>query len=330
MAKKKSIKDRPVLGIDLGGTKILAAVISPGGKIEAQAKMKTKGEGGPEAVIERMIKCAGKAIAASGVSASAIAAAGVGAPGPLDPDTGVIIETFNMPGWKQIPLAEKLKQGLNVPVFIDNDVNVGTLGEFLFGAAKGSRHAVGVFVGTGIGGGVIIDGDLYHGFNKNAGEIGHMIVLADGPRCGCGRKGCYEALASRTAIIRDIREKAGEGKGKSSTRDLFLSQKRVSSGDLRKCVQRGDDMVIKTLKRAARYLGIGFGSLINLFSPEVIIVGGGVTEALGEEFLEEARASAQRYALPMAGDNVRILPAALGDNAGILGAAALAWRRGEP
>jgi len=206
---------------------------------------------------------------------------------------------------------------------------MGTFGEFLFGAAKGSRHAVGVFVGTGIGGGVIIDGKLYHGFNKNAGEIGHMVILADGPRCGCGKKGCYEALASRTAIIRDIKLKVELGKGIKYTRDLFLGDKPISSGGLRKCVKREDAMVIKTLRRAARYLGIGFGSLINLFSPEVIVVGGGVTEALGEEFLERARVYAMRYGLPLARDNVRILPAALGDDAVILGAAAMAWRRAE-
>jgi glucokinase len=154
-----------------------------------------------------------------------------------------------------------------------------------------------------------------------------MVILADGPRCGCGKKGCYEALASRTAIIRDITLQARMGKGRKSTRQLFLSKKLVLSGDLKKCVERGDAMVIKTLRRAARYLGIGIGGLINLFSPEVIVVGGGVTEALGKEFLKRARTYAMRYALPMARDNVRIVPAALGDDAGVLGAAAMAWRR---
>lgn len=323
---RKSIAKRPVVGVDLGGTKILAAVVAPGGRILARAKTKTRSKDGSAAVIRRMVRCVREAIKLSGIRPSAVAAVGVGSPGPLDPDSGLIIDTPNL-GWKKVPLARKLKVALKVPVFVDNDVNVGTLGEFLFGAAKGSRHAIGVFVGTGIGGGVIIDGKLYHGFNKNAGEIGHMVVLADGPRCGCGRKGCYEALASRTAIIRELVSQARAGKGRSSTRKLFLSRSPVSSSDLRKCVDRGDTMVIRTLDRAARYLGIGFGSLINLFSPEVIVVGGGVTGALGNAFLKRARFYALRYALPSAAKGVRVVPAALGDDAGVLGAAAMAWQR---
>lgn len=328
MTKKNHTVDRPVIGIDLGGTKILAAVVAPGGKIRGRAKTKTRRESGPAAVIARMVDCARKALHDAGLRESDVAAIGVGAPGPLDPDTGVILDTPNL-GWKRVPLAQKLKRAFQIPVFIDNDVNVGTLGEFLYGAARGSRHAVGVFVGTGIGGGVILDGKIYHGFNKNAGEVGHMVLLADGPRCGCGRKGCYEALASRTAIMRDIVHQARAGKGQRRTRELFLGKKPVSSNDLRKCVKRGDAMVIRTLGRAARYLGIGLGSLINLFSPEIIVLGGGVPEALGVAFLERTRTYALRYALPKAGQRVRIVRAALGDDAGVLGAAAMAWRRSE-
>ncbi|MEW6357751.1 MAG: ROK family protein [Planctomycetota bacterium] len=327
MAADKNIQDRPVIGIDLGGTKILAAVVAPGGKIVGRSKARTQSEEGPDAVIARMIGCAKGAVQDAKVNQTDIAAVGVGAPGPLDPDEGVIIDTPNMPGWQNIPLAAKLSKGLNVPVFVDNDVNMGTFGEFLFGAAKGTKHAVGVFVGTGIGGGVIIGGELYHGFNKNAGEIGHMIVKAGGPRCGCGRRGCYEALASKTAIVRDITVLAGKGKGDKWTREQFLSGEPVLSSTLKKAVDKGDKMVIKVLRRASRYLGIGFGSLINLFGPEVIVVGGGVVEALGDEFLERARKFAKKYSLPLAGDNVRIVVAALGDDAAVLGAAAMAWRR---
>jgi len=324
---KKDLSDRPVIGIDLGGTKILATVVAPGGEILARSKAKTRSEEGPEAVIGRMIACAKGAVEASSVEQSAIAAVGVGAPGPLDPDTGVIIDTPNLEGWQDIHLAEALRKELNIPVFVDNDVNMGTFGEFLFGAAKGTRYAVGVFVGTGLGGGVIIDGELYHGFNKNAGEIGHMIALADGPRCGCGNKGCYEALTSKTAIVREITAQAGKGKGKKATQAMFLSGQPITSSMIKKAVDRGDRMVIKVLNQAARYLGIGFGSLINLFSPEVIVVGGGVVEALGDEFLGRARKFAFKYALPLAGDNVRIVRAALGDDACVLGAAAMAWHR---
>jgi len=328
MAADKNIQDRPVIGIDLGGTKILATVVAPGGKIVGRAKAKTQSEEGPDAVIARMIECAKGAVAEAKVDQADIAAVGVGAPGPLDPDTGVIIDTPNLQGWQNIPLAEKLQKGLGVPVFVDNDVNMGTLGEFLFGAAKGAQHAVGVFVGTGIGGGVIINGELYHGFNKNAGEIGHMIIKAGGPRCGCGRRGCYEAMASKTAIVRDITALAGKGKGGKWTQEQFLSGKAITSSVLKKAVDKGDKMVIKVLQRASKYLGIGFGSLINLFGPEVIVVGGGVVEALGEEFLARARRFAMKYSLPLAGDNVRIEVAALGDDAAVLGAAAMAWRRG--
>lgn len=326
MAHESMTSNRPVVGIDLGGTKILAAAVAPGGKVLSRAKAKTQTEEGADAVIARMVACARDAMKSSGLKESDFLALGVGSPGPLDPDTGVIIDTPNLK-WKQVPLAAKLKDALGLPAFVDNDVNMGTFGEFLFGAAKGAKHVIGVFVGTGIGGGVIINGELYHGFNKNAGEIGHMIVRAGGPRCGCGRKGCYEGLASRTAIIRDIADKVKQGKGKKSTRELFLSGKQVSSGDLKRAVENGDEMVAKVLRRASRYLGIGFGSLINLFSPEVIVVGGGVVEALGEDFLARARKFAMTYSLPLAGDNVRIVTAALGDDAGVLGSAAMAWQR---
>ena len=200
-----AVNDDYVVGVDMGGTKILAAVINAKGEIVQQAKRATKPKKGPEEVIERITRCIREAIDSAELNPSQIRAIGIGSPGPLDPETGVIIFAPNL-GWSNVPLKAKLEANLSIPTFVDNDVNVGTLGEYAFGAGQGVKNLVGIFVGTGIGGGIILDGKLFHGVNKTAGEVGHMIVEAKGPRCGCGNFGCLEAVASRTAITRDLQK----------------------------------------------------------------------------------------------------------------------------
>ncbi len=204
--------DGPVVGIDLGGTKILAAVISRGGEILSRSKRKTRSERGPAEVLDRMAECARDAVQAAGLSMSDILAVGVGSPGPLDPIRGVVLHTPNLEGFVDVHIKGELESRLGLPVFVDNDVNVGMYGEFVYGAARGVQHAVGLFVGTGVGGGIIIDGRLHHGFSQNGGELGHMILETRGPRCGCGNRGCLEAFASRTAIQRDLKTAIKKGK----------------------------------------------------------------------------------------------------------------------
>ena len=316
-----------VVGVDMGGTKILSAVIDAEGNILGTAKVSTKADAGTSVVIDRIAASIQQAIGKSGVTAASIEAVGIGAPGPLDPETGVVIFAPNL-GWRDVPLKAELEARVGIPTFVDNDVNVGTLGEHAFGAGKGVQNIVGIFVGTGIGGGIILHGELFHGASKTAGEIGHIIVKADGPKCGCGVRGCLEALASRTAMTKQL-QKAIEKKGKKSVisklTDGDLSA--IRSGVLAKAIRSNDKLTLKVFKKATKYLGIGIGSIVNFLNPEMIILGGGVVEALDDTFLDNIRAAAEKYALPNTLDGVQIVRAKLGDNSGILGAAALARQR---
>lgn len=327
----KNASDRPVVGVDLGGTKVLAGVVAPDGKILSTVKRATKPEGGPEAVVARIVKSVQEAIKEAKLETRDILALGSGAPGPLDPDNGVVLHTPNMPGWDNVPLAKMLGDAVGVPAFIANDVDLGTLGEFALGAGQGCRHVVGIFVGTGIGGGLILDGELWQGWRRAAAEIGHMIVLADGPYCGCGNRGCLEALASRTAIERDIW--AGIKAGRESLIPELLKnddKARLTSGALAEALKRGDTLVADVLGRAQFYLGLGIASVVNFVDPELVILGGGVIEAFGDEFLEPIRRVAyQNFINKRGARSVRIVAAGLGDNAALLGAAVYARRRLE-
>ena len=319
--------DTNVIGVDMGGTKILSAVIDAAGNILGTAKVPTKADAGTSAVIDRIADAIRQSIAKSGVNEVSIAAVGIGAPGPLDPETGVVIFAPNL-GWRDVPLKTELEARVGIPTFVDNDVNVGTLGEHVFGAGQGVQNVVGIFVGTGIGGGIILKGELFHGASKTAGEIGHIIVKAGGPRCGCGRRGCLEALASRTAMTKQFR-KAILKKGKKSVisklTDGDLSA--IRSGVLAKAIRANDKLTLKVFKKVTKYLGVGIGSIVNFLNPEMIVLGGGVVEALDDTFLDDIRAASEKYALPNTLDGVQIVQAKLGDNSGILGAAALARQR---
>lgn len=318
-----------VVGVDMGGTKILSAVIDAEGNILGTAKVSTKADEQTSAVIDRIAESIEQAINKSNVDNASIQAIGIGAPGPLDPETGVVIFAPNL-GWRDVPLKAELEARTGFPTFVDNDVNVGTLGEHAFGAAQGVQNVVGIFVGTGIGGGIILKGELFHGASKTAGEVGHIIVKADGPRCGCGTRGCLEAIASRTAMAKQFR-KAIKKNGKKSvlTKLTDGNLKIIRSGVLVKAIQANDKLTLKVFKKATKYLGIGIGSIVNFLNPEMIVLGGGVVEALDDTFIDNIRTYAEKYALPNTLNGVQIVRAKLGDNSGILGAAALARQRFE-
>ena len=319
--------DSNVIGVDMGGTKILAAVVNAEGKILGTAKIPTKADKGASVVIDRIAHCIQKAVDKSRVDTASLQAVGIGAPGPLDPGTGVVIFAPNL-GWTDVPLKTELENRVGIPTFVDNDVNVGTLGEHAFGVGQGVSTLVGIFVGTGIGGGIIMDGKLFHGASKTAGEIGHIIVKAGGPRCGCGTRGCLEALASRTAITRQL-QKAIVKKGKKSVLPELTGGdlKLIRSGALAKALRRNDKLTVKVFKKATKYLGVGIASIVNFLNPEMIVLGGGVVEALDDSFLDDIKDVATAYALPNTLNGVQIVKAQLGDDAGILGAAALARQR---
>ena len=316
----------PVVGIDLGGTKILTAIVSAENRLLGRAKAPTPAQDGAAAILRTIVESVDNALADARLARSDIAAAGVGSPGPLDTDTGTILFSANL-NVRGFPLGSELAQALGCPVLVQNDVRVGGYGEFRMGAGVGFRDLIAVFVGTGIGGCVIQGGRVVTGATGNAGEIGHIIVKAGGPVCGCGARGCLEALASRTAITRRVNKAIRKGLPTLLAERVARKGGRLKSGDLADAVAAGDHVAVKEVRRAAKYLGLGLGSLMNVLGPEIVIIGGGVAGALGEEWVEHVRDAARKQALVDTSGKIRIVQAALGDDAGVLGAALMARER---
>lgn len=312
-----------ILGIDLGGTKVMGAVMDGHGDLIARSRAKTRGWRDDEEVFRTVIQVGHRAIEHAGIAVDQLAAIGICAPGPIDFDTGYIIETANLK-FKNFPLGPRTADEFERPTIIENDVNAGVYGELKAGAARGARNVLGVFIGTGIGGGLIVNGALYRGSSTGAGEIGHIIIEAGGPRCGCGNRGCLEALASRTAITRDIRKAIKRGRRSSVSRMLTKETDLLSGKDLKSAYNSGDDVVRKAVNRAARLAGIGIGSLLNVLGPEMVVLGGGVVEAFGDDFVSRIERSARNIAFDINSVNVRFTRAELGDDAGVIGAATLA------
>jgi glucokinase len=313
----------PVVGIDLGGTKILAGVVSGDHRILGRAKRTTPAKEGGPAILAAMIGCVDDALAAAGFKREMIAAAGIGSPGPLDVTSGVILFSANL-NVRNFPIGPEIATALGRPVLVRNDVRVGGYAEYRLGAGRGYRDLIVVFVGTGIGGCLIEGGEIVAGATGNAGEVGHMIIKAGGPRCGCGARGCLEALASKTAIARRVDKAVRKGLPTVLGEKMARKAGRLKSRDLAEAIMAEDLVALKEVQRAAHFLGIGLGSLINVFGPEIVIIGGGVAGALGDPYVERVRASARAQAITDPQGKIRIDRAALGDDAGILGAALLA------
>lgn len=288
------------LGIDLGGTNLRAAIIDSNGHVLRRQSVPTDAQGGPQAIISQM------RLLADGLGGlGEIAAVGVAAPGPLDSDTGHIIGIPTLPGWENYPLRHELMAKFARPVVLENDGIAAAFGEWRFGAGRGLSHMLYVTVSTGIGGGVVADGKLLRGHRGMAGHIGHMMIGADGPRCACGGTGCFEAHASGTAFTAEAR-KAGF----------------ANAGDAVKAARTGDAMAKALVDREASLLGYGFASLLHLYSPERLVMGGGVSDAL-DLMRQPIMAQINRHAmLPFR--SVDLVRAELGDNCGLVGAAALA------
>jgi glucokinase len=311
-----------VVGVDLGGTKIISAVLDSKHNVLTRNKRKTEAQEGAEAVFQRIVDCIEASVRKAGVSLSTMKGIGVASPGPLNSEKGVILDTPNL-GFCNFPLAKRLAKELGVPVRLENDVNAGVYGEFLKGAARGYRHVVGIFPGTGIGGGLVLNGRLFKGAEGNAGEIGHMIIQTDGPLCGCGRYGCVEALASRTALAKDAAALAGSGSLVKSQGEASTDLKSYKSGTLSKAIARGEKEIEKAVLRSARFLGVAMANCVNLLNPEVIVLGGGLVEKLGDMYVHAAEESMKEHAMPNLVGNVKVLVAALGDEAALVGISGL-------
>lgn len=314
------------IGIDVGGTKILTGILDQDQNVVGRAKKKTKVEEGVEAVLVRIVDTVNEALKAAGVGADQVQTVGICVPGPALPDEGIIIEAPNL-GWHNLNIIEFLVKTIGRPAYLSNDVTAGTWAEFSMGAGRGARNLLGVFVGTGIGGGLIIDGRLYEGSGRLAGEIGHICLNPQGPICGCGRHGCLEAYASRTAMTRDIRAALDRGITSSIVKEIEPGDRQIRSRQLKQAFNAGDRVVVDVVKQAAYHLGIGLGSLANVLNPDCIVLGGGVVEAFGDSYVKQVNASFKRFAFESVYKNAKLVQAALGDDAGVVGAALLARRR---
>lgn len=309
------------VGIDLGGTKILVAVYDHRYRILAREKKSTKPELGRDAVVERVAECVNEALAAAAVPHAAVAGIGVGVPGMVDVRTGIVRVAPNL-GWKDFPFGKRLRTALRIPVVLLNDVQAGTTAVQHFGAGRKLSDFVCMFIGTGIGGGVVIRGQQYRGAAGMGGEIGHMTVVPeDGPKCGCGNYGCLESVASRSAIVRRIVKEMERGR-KTVVRDLCDGDtRRIRSRIIAEAYLENDKLVRKVIDEACEYIGIGAANLINTLNPQAVILGGGMIEALGERMLPRIRKSAWAHVIGATEERVRIVDSGLGDDAGILGAA---------
>lgn len=324
-------RDRLAVGVDLGGTSLYAAVVdTQTGQIHAEAKCKTRAERGAVGVTDRVVKTVQQAIAQSGVKRKRLVGVGVGVPGPIDAESGNVIRLTNMgPTWDGFPLAQTLERELKLPVVLENDVNMGAVGEHSFGAGRGANDMVALFVGTGLGGGVILGGKLHTGFRGSAGEVGHMIVCAGGELCGCGERGHAEAYASRTAIEKAIRKAIAAGE--PSMLAEFVregAESALTSKYIQQAYEAGDPVTVRAIESAQYYLGLLIADCVNLLDPEAIVVGGGVLQRMGDAYLEPVRGYARQHFLnKQAMETIRIVAAELGDSSGAVGAAVQAVRR---
>jgi len=313
---------RFVLGIDIGGTNlVVGAVAEDGSALHALRSEPTRPEEGSDAVLRRLGGM-GRAVmdeTRKMVPGAEFAGVGAGAPGPLDTKRGVVLLTPNL-GWVNLPLRQLLQDALGIPAMIDNDANCAVLGEWWRGAARGAKQVIGITIGTGIGGGIIVDGRLYHGASDCAGEIGHTTVEVNGRRCKCGNYGCLEAYASGPAIARRAVEAIEAGQTSKLPDYVDGALERITAQTVYQAAHDGDELAEEVVGDTAKFLGAGIANMINIFNPEIVVVFGGVTYA-GERLFGPLRREVAKRAFKPAVAVCRILPAELTGTAGVYGAA---------
>lgn len=322
-------QNRPTysIGVDLGGTKMLAGAVDRAGAVTHIERELTKPEEGAQAVIERLAGLVGRVRGQLEPDAH-IEAIAIGVPGGVDSANGIVDKAPNL-GWENVALASLLQPLVGAPVILDNDVRVAVMGEHGYGVGRGAKAMVGIWVGTGIGGGIVIDGRLWQGTRGVAGEIGHSIIDPNGPRCPCGNRGCIEALASRTSIERDVRKEIKKGtKSRILKRMKEKGRIQLASSVVAWALRKEDQAFLKVFRRAQKNLGLFTANLVNALDPEVIVFGGGIAERLGEQFVRPIREEARKHFLSKRDiDRIRIVPTSLGEAAPVAGAALLARLR---
>lgn len=316
------MQEKYIVSVDMGGTKILASVLNSKKGIIARQKKPTNITSGTKIYVKDIAELINKVVSISKLKKENIVAVCLGVPGSVNPQTGIIGFAPNL-GIKNYKMKAELEKLIPYPVLLENDVNLGALGVKNYGAGKKSINMLAVFVGTGIGGGVIINGKIHRGFNFVAGEIGHMLVQKNGPKCGCGKKGCFEALASRTAIVKNIIYDVKKLKKKSVLADLIKSNQRIKSGALKNAIDKKDKVVTQRITEACEVIGDVLGSVCNLMNFDMIVLGGGVIEALGYFVMPIIKEEFHNHVFDAAEKGVKIVASKLGDDAAIYGGLAL-------
>lgn len=318
----ESACESPLLSVDLGGTKIITALVSPQGKVISREYILTSADEGPQAVIQRVFASIEDLLSRTNLTRSSFSGIAVAAAGAIDSQEGIVTASPNLPGWHNVPLKKMVQRETGLETFLINDASAAALGEHQFGAGRGINNLIHMTVSTGIGGGIIIDGKLYVGASGSAGEIGHMTINADGPWCNCGNKGCLEVLASGKAIAREAQLRLIRG-AKSTIIELAEGElQNITAKTVSAAARKDDALALEIISQTATYLGIGMVNLVNIFNPQMIIVGGGVAK-MGEMLLEPARRVVADRAFQLPAQAVRIVPSQLGDDAAVLGGAAL-------
>jgi glucokinase len=320
-----SDRTRYVIGVDLGGTNIVAAALpEDGSRTFGLRSEPTRSDQGADAVVDRMVRMIdtviAETIAETGAKRADFAGVGVGAPGPLDRERGIVITTPNL-GWTNFPLRDVIAEHTGLHASLDNDANCATLGEWWLGAARGGRNVVGMTIGTGIGGGLILDGKLYHGVSDVAGEIGHTTIDITGRRCKCGNYGCLEAYASGPSIADRAREALGGDDASLLHRMVNGQLERLTAATVYDAAKQGDELALDVVRETARFLGAGIANLLNVFNPDVVVIAGGVTQA-GDPLFEPLRKEVRKRAFRPAVEACRIVPGSLPGTAGVVGAVA--------
>ena len=307
--------------LDVGGTKVLGAIFNEKDEIIYRLKKRSNSEGEGSADVEKVIiSVVEEMIKESGIDRSKLNAIASCAPGVIDQDKGIVLFTPNLP-WRNYDIAGAMKKKFGVPFYVGNDVNLGVLGEYKFGAAQGYKNIVGFFPGTGMGGGLILDGKLFTGNQFKAAEYGHMILDPEGPLCGCGQRGCLEAFSSKKGMSDYIRQQVGRGRECMLAEDVQNGVFR--SKRLKKALSKKDQVAMEAVDRACHYLAIATGNMINTISPDLVLYGGGIMEAMGELFLEKILKELDRYCMTSIRPTVDVKIAALGDDSILYGDLAL-------
>ncbi len=316
-----------VVGIDIGGTKLATVVADSTGHILGKVRKPTLAEKGPEYALDLLFDMVRETVSLAGLEQASISAIGVSCGGPLDTKTGIVYSPPNLPGWDALPLKAKLESEFQVPVTIENDANASALAEFRFGGGQGYNAVLYMTMSTGIGGGIVLDGQIYHGANDSAGEVGHQILLPDGPRCGCGKRGCLEALCSGPAIARRaqaaIRKQLADEK--ASTTMLTFTDGHIAdvkSEHVLEAARTGDTLALRLVEETAYYMGWGIANLVNVLNPDIVLLGT-IAIAAGDLLLNPIRETVSKFAMTRPAAAVEIAPAQLGDTLGDLAAIAL-------